>query len=105
MCILARMGPVARWTLITNHGSALLFLSRNPGARVSELAEALGVTDRSAARILRDLRLAGYVVTRREGRRNLYQLDRERPLRHVLLTDWPLEALLEAFASPARERS
>lgn len=93
------MGTQGRWTFITNHGSTLLYLSQHADARVSDLAEALDITDRSAARILRDLRSAGYVIAHRDGRRNIYQLNSQLPLRHVLLRDWRLGTLLEAFAT------
>ncbi len=86
------------WTLITNHGAALLFLNSSPSARIGELAEALAITERSAARTLADLRSAGYVRARRVGRRNVYELAPELPLRHVLVRDWPLDTLLRAFS-------
>ena len=88
-----------RWTLISNHGGALLYLHRFPGARISDVAEALELTDRSAARILSDLRAAGYIQVRRRGRRNVYEIEPNMPLRHALLREWPIENLLGAFAS------
>jgi len=48
---------------------------------VGEIAEAAGVTERSAYRILADLADAGYLRRIRAGRRNRYELDRDLPLR------------------------
>ncbi len=70
------------WTLITNHGAAVLLLALRPGITVRELAELLRITERSTTRILADLRAAGYVSARREGRRNRYSVNLDAPLRH-----------------------
>lgn len=72
------------WTLITNHGASVLLLALHPGITVRELAELLQITERSATRILADLRAAGYVSARREGRRNRYSVNFDAPLRHAV---------------------
>ena len=70
------------WTLITNHGACLIYIADHPDATVREIAEAVEITERAAARILRNLREEGYLNARRVGRRNVYQLDPDLPLRH-----------------------
>ena len=85
-------GPI--WTLITNHGAALLYIARHPDAMVREIADAIGVTERAAARILHDLREAGYLKARRIWRLNVYELDPSQQLRHQAGKDHAVGELL-----------
>jgi DNA-binding IclR family transcriptional regulator len=70
------------WSFLTNHGRALLFIAKDPDARLRDLAAALDVTERTAYGIVVDLTDAGYVVKEKDGRRNRYQIQR-----HLLLPD------------------
>lgn len=69
-----------RWTFLSNHGRALLCISRDPGARLRDIAESVAVTERRAHGIVSDLVAAGYVVKRKEGRRNRYTIQTHLPL-------------------------
>ena len=71
-----------RWTLITHHGAALIYVAEHPDATIREVSDAIGVQERAGARILRQLRDAGYLTAQRVGRRNTYELDISLPLRH-----------------------
>jgi len=51
----AQAGGERRWTFLTNHGHLLLAVARSPDARVHELAAVVGITERAALLILRDL--------------------------------------------------
>lgn len=73
-----------RWTFLSNHGHVMVCLARNPDMRLRDIAEAVGITERSAQAIVNELEEAGYVVKERQGRRNHYRLHHERPLRHPL---------------------
>ena len=72
------------WTLLTNHGACLLLLASGVGTTVRTMADAMQITERSAARILADLRTDGYIEVRRNGRRNTYSVNLEAPLRHPI---------------------
>ena len=69
-----------RWSLLTNHARVLLCIAHDPGARLRDIAASLGITERSVYGIVADLTAAGYVVKRRDGRRNLYQIQAHLPL-------------------------
>jgi predicted ArsR family transcriptional regulator len=71
-----------RWTFVTNHTQVLLCLAENSEVRLREVAEAVGITERAAQRILADLVESGYVVRKRVGRRNQYRVNRDREMRH-----------------------
>ena len=68
------------WTFLTNHAQVLLAVAQNPDLRVREIAEATGITERYAYRVLRDLQSAGYVDRVRQGRCNLYRIHPDLPL-------------------------
>lgn len=78
------MAGVADWTFLTNHAHVLLCIARDPGIRLRDVAERVGITERAAQRIVADLTAAGYLTVTREGRRNRYELDPTLPLRHPL---------------------
>lgn len=72
------------WTFLSNHGHVLVALSRDPRARLRDLAEAVGITERAVLHILSDLEAEGILERIREGRRNRYVLHLDAPLRHPL---------------------
>lgn len=74
------MLTVTSWSFLTNHARAMLLISAHPDARLRDLADALGVTERTAYGIVADLTAAGYVVKERAGRRNRYQIQDHLPL-------------------------
>lgn len=87
---------MSNWTFLTNHGHAIVFLSANPDARLRDIADAIGITERAAQRIVKDLTDGGYVNSKRDGRRNNYSLNRRKPLRHPLEKSHAIGELLEA---------
>lgn len=91
------------WTLLTNHGTTLIFIAERPESTVREVADRVGISERSAARILADLRSAGYVQATRRGRRNSYRIDLSRRLRHPATAQHSIEDLLKGFVDDPRE--
>ena len=73
-----------QYEFLTNHAEVLLCVAHDPGIRLRDIAETVGVTERSAHRILSQLVEDGYVVRERIGRRNVYKVKPELPLRHSL---------------------
>ena len=71
---------VAEWSFLTNHARVLLHISRDPGARLRDIAASLGITERHAHGIITDLAGAGYVITQKDGRRNRYQIQAHLPV-------------------------
>jgi hypothetical protein len=71
---------MANWGFLTNHARVLLCIAHDPGARLRDIAASQGITERSAHAIVADLAQAGYVVKRRDGRRNQYQIEAHLPL-------------------------
>jgi hypothetical protein len=71
---------VKSWSFLTNHARVLLRIAQDPGARLRDIAAALGITERSAYGIVTDLATAGYVVKQKDGRRKRYQIQAHLPL-------------------------
>jgi DNA-binding transcriptional ArsR family regulator len=92
----------ARWDFLTNHAHVLLSVSRDRGIRLREIAAAVGITERSAHKILSELVEEGYVLRERHGRRNRYKVKPELPLRHPLVQDREVGDLLEVLSRPER---
>ena len=70
------------WTFLSNHAHVIIALAKEPSLRVRDLATIVGVTERAVSAILADLEEAGVLVREREGRRNVYVINPEAPLRH-----------------------
>ena len=95
------------WSFLTNHARVLICISHDPGARLRDIAAALGITERSAYAIVTDLTEAGYVVKEKDGRRNRYQVQGHLPMPEPVgpqrTIGEVLEVLVEA-STPRRRR-
>lgn len=72
------------WNFLTNHAHTLICLAMNPRARMRDVAEQVGITERAAMRIVSHLEEAGILTRHKEGRRNRYEIHEEQHLRHPL---------------------
>jgi DNA-binding IclR family transcriptional regulator len=63
------------WGFLTNHAHVLIQIARNPRSTVREIALTAGITERATHAVLKDLREAGIVIARRNGRQNVYRVD------------------------------
>ena len=86
------------WTFLSNHGHVLVHINRNPDSKVKEIADAVGITERSALSILADLEEAGYISVERVGRRNSYRVTTNKNFRHPMEAQQPISALLRIFS-------
>ncbi len=87
-----------RWTFLSNHGHVLVCIANDPAARGRDIAVQVGITERAAQAIIADLVEAGYVVRTKVGRRNHYEINHERPLRHPLEQSHDVGELLRLVA-------
>ncbi len=68
------------WSFLTSHARALICIAHDPGVRLRDIAASLGITERTAFGIVTDLIASGYVVKKKDGRRNLYSIQTALPL-------------------------
>jgi predicted transcriptional regulator len=85
------------WSFLTNHAQVLIRLAEDPDIRLRELADAVGITERAAHRIVTDLADAGYVTRTRNGRRNRYSVRYDLPLPDPLTRGQKVGDLLEVL--------
>lgn len=94
----------APWTFLTNHAHVLVCLSRDPEARMRDVAAEVGVTERAVQRIVAELEGAGYLEHERDGRRNRYRIRASLPLRHPVESHCAVSDLLQLLVRRAARR-
>lgn len=96
------------WTFLTNHAHVLLCLTREPEARMRDVAQLVGITERAVQRIVAELEGAGYLERVRLGRRNRYKVRVDLALRHPIERHQKVSALtalvLGSAAGDRREK-
>ncbi len=92
------------WSFLTNHARVLLCIGNDPGVRLRDIAGAVGITERSAFAIVRDLTEAGYVLKEREGRRNRYEIQHDLPLEEALGRERTIGELVQLLTAEQRRR-
>ena len=83
-----------KWTFLSNHAHVLVLLARDPHLRMRDLSDEIGITERAVQRIVSELTRAGYLEVHKEGRRNHYQIHREKGLRHSIEARATVDTLL-----------
>lgn len=68
------------WTFLTNHAQVLVGIARDPGVRLRDIGDRVGITERAAHRIVAELADAGYIERERNGRRSRYTINALLPL-------------------------
>lgn len=89
----------ADWKFLTNHALALICIAADPGLRVRDIADRVGITERAAHRIVRGLVDSGYVSKERSGRRNSYVVRPDLPLRLSVERDLQIGDLLSIVSN------
>jgi len=80
--------------LVTNHGHVLACIAADSHARLRDIADTVGITERTAAQIVGELEEAGYLTRTRVGRRNRYRIDGKRKVRAAPLATMTVAQLL-----------
>ncbi len=83
------------WTFLTNHAHVLLCLAKSPSIRIRDLAIEVGITERAVQRIIAELILEGYIERQKEGRRNIYTIVDDLPLKHPIEAHKNIEDLIK----------
>ncbi|MFG0274453.1 MAG: helix-turn-helix transcriptional regulator [Phycisphaerales bacterium] len=97
----AAPSPAAHeWTFLTNHAHVLICLATDPDARLRDVADRVGITERAVQRIVQDLEEGGVITRSREGRRNRYRIHTRKALRHSVESHRRVADLLAMVADP-----
>jgi hypothetical protein len=88
------------WTFLTNHAQVLVCIAHDPGIRLRDIGERVGITERAAHRIVVELADAGYITRERNGRRNHYTINTQFPLPDPIAREQNVGELLAILTSP-----
>ena len=89
------------WSFLTNHARVLQTIAADSAIRLRDIAAQAGVTERTAAQIVRELERAGYLTKTRNGRRNHYEIREDLSLRHPSHHHRTLGELIRFLEHPA----
>lgn len=88
---------MSKWTFLSNHARVLILLANHPKITARELANMIGITERSVRKIIGDLEEDGYIEKFKEGRRVSYKIHPELPFRYPTEKDKSIKSLLKAL--------
>jgi DNA-binding Lrp family transcriptional regulator len=94
-----------RWRFLTNHAQVLVCIAHDPGVRLREISDRIGITERAAHRIVDELAIGGYITRERVGRRNRYTIQNGAPRPDRLGRVERVGDLLSVLADPNAERN
>lgn len=86
------------WYIWSSHGTVLFYIAMHPDSTIAEIADGLCLTQRTIWGVVGDLRRAGMLQIRREGRRHHYSINLEATFRHPTISGVPLRMLFGAIA-------
>ena len=87
------------WTFLTRHAQVLLCIAGDPGIRLRDIGDQVGITERAAHRIVGELVADGYLSRERQCRRNHYTLRLQLPLPDPVARDQKVGDLLAVLTS------
>ena len=89
----------ASWSFLTNHAQVLVCIAHDPGIRLREIGDEVGITERAAHRIVSELADVGYISRERHGRRNRYSVQGHLPLPDPVAREQSIGELLAILVS------
>ena len=96
---------VPSWTFLSNHAHVLICIAKDPEIRLSEIAEFVGIRERTVHRIVHELSDDGYISVIKDGRKNSYEINLNRPLRHPLEASHNIQVIIEPLLKKIRSRA
>jgi hypothetical protein len=82
------------WYLVSSHGSILFYIAANPDCTVDQIMDGMSLTRRTVWGIIGDLRRAGMLSIRRNGRNHHYTVNLEAPFLHPTIEGVDLRMVL-----------
>lgn len=92
------------WYLVSSHGSVLFYIAAKPNCTIREIAHEMYLTRRTVWGIVGDLRRAGMLNVRKEGRRHHYTVNLDAPFLHPTLGGFTLRPILWKIAEQGSRR-
>jgi hypothetical protein len=96
---------MANWTLFSTHGLTLICLARNPEMTLREIGDWVGVTERTAHQVTKELCADGYLSRSQETGRSRYTVHREMPLRHPEMDEHTVGEMISLLDGSPKPKS
>ena len=90
-------GDNGRWSFLTGHASVMLHIAGRADDTLREIAARIGLTERTTASIVSDLRQAGYIKVTRRGRQSHYRVNTNKHLRRPAHSKAKVGDLIDAL--------
>lgn len=87
------------WQFFSNYAHVLVCLADNPELRLRDVAGRVGITERTAVRLVSALEEANVIKRVKEGRRNRYLINSNAHLRHPIEAHCTVGELLRTILS------
>ncbi len=73
------------WHLVSSHGAIVFYVVANPDCTIKDIASAMFLTRRTVWGVIGDLRRAGMLHVRKNGRTHHYSVNLDAPFPHPVL--------------------
>jgi predicted transcriptional regulator len=91
------------WTFLTNHAQVLVCIAQDPGIRLRDIAERVGITERAVHRIVVELAAGSYITRERNGRRTRYAIKTDLKVPDPVARHQNVGALLAVLTGATRD--
>ncbi|KPK24935.1 MAG: hypothetical protein AMJ70_00400 [Dehalococcoidia bacterium SG8_51_3] len=92
---------MSEWTFVTNYALVLASIAKNLGRTAREIGDDVGVTERTAHKLIMDLEKDGYISKTKVGVKNTYKIHPELPIKSA---DSAVGELLKLLGWKARKK-
>jgi len=72
---------MSEWSFVTNHALVLASIAKKRGQTAREIGDDVGVTERTAHKIIMELEKDGYITKTKVGIKNTYRVHPEIPIK------------------------
>lgn len=72
---------MSEWTFVTNHALVLASIAKQGDQTAREIGDGVGVTERTAHKIILDLERDGYITKTKVGVKNKYRIHPDLPIK------------------------
>jgi predicted transcriptional regulator len=91
---------MTEWTFLTNHALVMVSIAKKRDQTAREIGNDVGVTERTAYKIILDLENDGYITKTKVGNRNRYRINPKLPIKKA---DVAIGELLELMGWKRRK--
>ncbi len=88
--------------LVSSHGAVIFYIAVNPDCTIREIADNMSLTRRTIWGLIGNLRRAGMLQVRKQGRRHHYTVNLDAPFLHPTINGFRLRTILGEIVEQRR---